>query len=48
MSIVRRAVAWWWDNLPGGVPMQLVAWRVSPRLANFAEESAWARDRGEL
>lgn len=45
MTMVDRLAAWVWDNLPGGVPVQLWVWRLSPWLAGWLELLAHLRDR---
>jgi len=44
MTTMERLVAWVWDNIPGGVPMQLWVWGHAPRIADFCEELAHLRD----
>ena len=45
MTTTERLVAWAWDNIPGGVPVQLWLWGVAPRFAGWCERQANRRDR---
>ena len=44
MTTIEKFAAWAWDNLPGGVPVQLWIWERSPWLAGWFELLANRRD----
>lgn len=47
MTKTEKAIAWCWDNLPGGLAMQLWLWARAPRVADFCEALANERDKVE-